>query len=50
MTHLYVYHTPSVIEQIIFLLKKSVGQFANRTTFYKKEESEAKIQQLFANM
>lgn len=50
MTHLYVYHTPSVIEQIVMLLKKSVAQFTDRTIFYKKEESEAKIQQLFANM
>lgn len=50
MVKLHVYHTPSVIEQIVLLLKKSVGQFLNRATFHKKDESDALIQKLFENL
>jgi len=50
MIALHVYHTPSVIEQIVTILKKSVGQFANRTVFHKKNESDALIQKLFENV
>lgn len=50
MTALHVYHTPSVIEQIVMVLKKSVGQFANRTVFHKKDESDALIQKLFEHL
>jgi hypothetical protein len=50
MTALHLYHTPSVIEQIVTILKKSVGQFLNRAYFHKKNESDALVQKLFEHL
>lgn len=50
MTKLVIYHSPSVIEQIVMLLRKSVSQFTNRAVFYSKNESEIAIKKIFENV
>ena len=50
MTSMNVYHTPNVIEQITKLLYNSIKHLAKITKFYKKNESDNMIQELFKHL
>lgn len=48
MTMLYVYYTPSIIEQILNFLSPFIQHLRDKLIFYSKTESSAKIKELFS--
>ena len=50
MSRLYIYHTPSVIEQMARIMSPFISHFANRIVYYNKKESDEKLAALFATV